>query len=139
VETYPAVKEDFGNVPVLSFPTITTGFTESMPKVAGLDAEATVDVWLNNFGIEIMIWVDNHGQTPAGNILHLRAQPQRDQRADEHPGVRPVADAATLRAGPVDPQAGRLRMGDRLHRRPPTGLRGDQLLGAHINKPPSIT
>jgi hypothetical protein len=69
VETYPAVKEDFGNVPVLSFPTITTGFTESMPKVAGLDAEATVDVWLNNYGIEIMIWVDNHGQTPIGNII----------------------------------------------------------------------
>jgi hypothetical protein len=26
-------------------------------------------VWLNNYGIEIMIWVDNHGQTPAGNII----------------------------------------------------------------------
>jgi hypothetical protein len=69
VETYPAVKEDFGNVPVLSLPTITDGFTESMPNVAGLDAEAAVDVWLNNFGTEVMIWVDNHGQTPAGNII----------------------------------------------------------------------
>jgi hypothetical protein len=26
-------------------------------------------VWLNNYGIEIMIWVDNHGQTPIGNII----------------------------------------------------------------------
>jgi hypothetical protein len=69
VETYPAVKEEFGNVPVLRFPTITSGFIESMPDVRGLDAEAAVDVWLNNFGIEVMIWVDNHGQTPAGNII----------------------------------------------------------------------
>jgi hypothetical protein len=69
VETYPAVEEDFGNVPVLLFPTITSSFTESMPDVRGLDAEASVDVWLNNFGIEVMIWVDNHGQTPAGNII----------------------------------------------------------------------
>jgi hypothetical protein len=28
-----------------------------MPDVRGLDAEASVDVWLNNFGIEVMIWV----------------------------------------------------------------------------------
>jgi hypothetical protein len=69
VETYPEVEEDFGNVPVSRFRTITTGFTESMPDVRGLDAEASVDVWLNNFGIEVMIWVDNRGQTPAGNII----------------------------------------------------------------------
>jgi hypothetical protein len=69
VETYPSVQDDFGDVPVSSFPTITDGFTESMPKVGGLDAEAAVDVWLDHYGLEVMIWVDNHGQTPAGNVV----------------------------------------------------------------------
>ena len=69
VETYPCVKEDFGNAPVSSFHLIRNGFNESMPHVAGLDAEAADDVWLDNYGIEVMIWVDNHGQTPAGQII----------------------------------------------------------------------
>jgi hypothetical protein len=40
-----------------------------MPDAAGLDAEAADDVWLNNYGIEVMIWVDNHGQIPIGRII----------------------------------------------------------------------
>jgi len=69
VETYPSVQEDFDNARVSSFPLIRNGFTESMPAAAGLDAETADDVWLDNYGIEVMIWVDNHGQTPAGRII----------------------------------------------------------------------
>jgi hypothetical protein len=35
---------------------------------AGLDAEAADDIWLTDYKLEAMIWVDNHGQRPAGNI-----------------------------------------------------------------------
>ena len=69
VETYPCVQEDFNNPLITSLPTLTNTFTESMPDVPGLDAEAADDVWLNNYGIEVMIWVDNVGQTPIGNII----------------------------------------------------------------------
>jgi hypothetical protein len=70
VETYPCVQKDFANVPVSQFRLIRNGFTESMPtSVAGLDAEAADDVWLNDYKIEVMIWVDNHGQRPAGNVI----------------------------------------------------------------------
>ena len=70
VETYPCVQKNFDNVPVFSFHLIQNGFTESMPAgVHGLDAEAADDVWLNNYQLEVMIWVDNHGQRPSGNVV----------------------------------------------------------------------
>ena len=70
VETYPCVQEDYDNVPVASFHLIQNGFTESMPRgVSGLDAEAADDVRLNDYNVEVMIWVDNHGQTPAGTVI----------------------------------------------------------------------
>jgi hypothetical protein len=70
VETYPCVQKDFANVPVSQFRLIRNGFTESMPiGMAGLDAEAADDVWLNDYKLEVMIWVDNHGQRPAGNVV----------------------------------------------------------------------
>jgi hypothetical protein len=70
VETYPCVQKVFNNVPVSSFRLIQNGFTESMPaNRSGLDAEAADDVWLNKFNIEVMIWVDNHGQRPAGRVV----------------------------------------------------------------------
>jgi len=70
VETYPSVQKNFNDAPVSSFRLIQNGFTESMPANRnGLDAEAADDVWLNNFNIEVMIWVDNHGQRPAGSVI----------------------------------------------------------------------
>ncbi len=70
VETYPCVQKNFSEVPVQSFKLIRSGFTEYMPSnKSGLDAEAANDVWLNKYGIEVMIWVDNHGQRPAGNVI----------------------------------------------------------------------
>jgi hypothetical protein len=70
IETYPCVQKNFNNVPVSRFKLIRNGFTESMPaRTTGLDAEAADDIWLNNYKIEVMIWVDNHGQRPAGQIV----------------------------------------------------------------------
>jgi hypothetical protein len=70
VETYPCVQKDYNKAPVSSFQMIFNEFTESMPaNSTGLDAEAADDVWLNNYSTEVMIWVDNHGQTPAGNVI----------------------------------------------------------------------
>ncbi len=70
VETYPCVQKNFSEVPVRSFKLIRSGFTEYMPSnKSGLDAEAANDVWLNKYGIEVMIWVDNHGQRPSGNVI----------------------------------------------------------------------
>jgi hypothetical protein len=70
VETYPCVQKNYNNVPVSSYRLIENGFTESMPAGArGLDAEAADDIWLDGYRLEVMIWVDNHGQRPAGNVV----------------------------------------------------------------------
>jgi hypothetical protein len=69
VENYPCVRQYYDNMLVTSFHLIRNGFTESMPDASGVDAEAADDVWLNDHAIEVMIWVENHGQTPAGDII----------------------------------------------------------------------
>jgi hypothetical protein len=69
VETYPCVQKNYSNPGVSSFRLIRNGFTESMPAHSGLDAEAADDVWLNNYKLEVMIWVDNNGQRPSGNVI----------------------------------------------------------------------
>jgi hypothetical protein len=37
---------------------LTSDFTESMPQLSDLDAEAAYDLWLNNWQTEVMVWVD---------------------------------------------------------------------------------
>lgn len=72
VLTYPDIGMMFGTAagkkaaPVSSFNLIRNGFTESMPHTKGMHAEAADDVWLNNWNIEMMIWVDNAGRSLAG-------------------------------------------------------------------------
>ena len=41
-------------------------------NTAGLAAEAADDVWLNNYSIELMIWVDNIGQ---GSLIRSSVTP----------------------------------------------------------------
>jgi hypothetical protein len=69
VETYPNIQVPFPDVPLARFGIIRNTFVASMPSDAGLDAEAADDVWLNRYKIEVMIWVDNHGQQPAGSVV----------------------------------------------------------------------
>jgi hypothetical protein len=53
--------------PVSSYKSLVSTYAENMHATAGTDAEAAYDIWLNNYSDELMIWVDNHGQRPAGN------------------------------------------------------------------------
>lgn len=68
VLTYPNVHEDFADVALNTFKTITSTFAESSPHV-GIYEDA-YDIWFNGFGsghTELMIWVDNEKQLPSGN------------------------------------------------------------------------
>ena len=51
--TAPQTQYDLNNITSL-----TSEFTESMPQLSDLDAEAAYDMWLNNWQTEIMVWVD---------------------------------------------------------------------------------
>jgi hypothetical protein len=57
--------------PLSGYSSITSSYAESAPTNSGDDYEAAYDVWAgigsNDGAQEIMIWVDNHGQTPAGS------------------------------------------------------------------------
>ncbi len=57
--------------PLSNYSSITSSYSENGPANRGDDYEAAYDIWAgtgnNNYAQEIMIWVDNHGQTPAGS------------------------------------------------------------------------
>jgi Glycosyl hydrolase family 12 len=71
VKTYPNSHRDFDNSPQInSFHSITSTFAESGPDT-GIYEDA-YDIWLNGIAssgsTEVMIWNDNHGQTPGGSV-----------------------------------------------------------------------
>lgn len=59
---------------------LTSDFTESMPQVSDLNAEAAYDMWLNDWSTEVMVWVDTspakirdltvNGMTSAGTYTY---------------------------------------------------------------------
>jgi hypothetical protein len=57
--------------PLSGFSSVTSSYTENGPAGSGDDYEAAYDIWAgtgsDNGAQEIMIWVDNHGQRPAGS------------------------------------------------------------------------
>lgn len=64
VYTYPDVQTLTGDTPLSNYSAITSDFTESMPQAStGMIGEAAYDIWLNKWANEVMIWVDNQGQT----------------------------------------------------------------------------
>jgi hypothetical protein len=68
VLTYPDIGKTFNDKRLSSFRQLRNWFVESMPRHArGLKAEAADDVWLNHFSVEMMIWVDNIGQSLSGD------------------------------------------------------------------------
>jgi Glycosyl hydrolase family 12 len=67
VLTYPSVQRNYPNRALSSFTSMTSSYAETMNAVAGTDAEAAYDIWINDLNKEVMFWVDNHGQTPAGS------------------------------------------------------------------------
>jgi hypothetical protein len=69
VKTYPCVQENFTDTSLSSLSRLTSSFSESMPPAAAeYDAEAAYDLWLDGYRDEVMVWVDNHGQQPAGIV-----------------------------------------------------------------------
>ena len=70
VKTYPSVQENYSNKPAVgSLHGLWSHFAQTMPSVSNFDAEAAYDLWLNGNSIEVMVWVDNHGQRPSGNVI----------------------------------------------------------------------
>jgi Glycosyl hydrolase family 12 len=67
VLTYPSVQRNYANRALSSFTSMTSAYAESLNAVAGTDAEAAYDIWINDLNKEVMFWVDNHGQTPSGS------------------------------------------------------------------------
>ena len=70
VLTYPSVQLNYNGTkgyPLSQFTSMTSSYAETMNAVSGTDAEAAYDIWLNGLNKEVMVWVDNHGQTPAGS------------------------------------------------------------------------
>jgi hypothetical protein len=59
--------------PLSGFKSITSNYAETGPTGGGVDWEAAYDIWAgtgsSNYAQEIMIWVDNHGQVPAGSVV----------------------------------------------------------------------
>jgi Flp pilus assembly protein TadB len=74
VKAYPSIRESFPGEPAYSsFRLLRSGFTETMPAVPNLDAEAAYEVWLDSHTVEVMMWVDNHHRVPAGKELSKKA------------------------------------------------------------------
>jgi hypothetical protein len=71
VKTFVSAQQDFNLVPVSSLTHLYSSFTEQMPPASQTyDAEAAYDLFFNNYsGLEVMTWVDNHRQTPAGSVI----------------------------------------------------------------------
>lgn len=68
VQTYPDTEIPYyrnNGMPYHKLKRLMFRYSEKMPK-SGYDAEAAADIWTSNPDAEIMAWVDNHGQTPAG-------------------------------------------------------------------------
>ncbi len=70
-KTYPNAHRDFDNSPEInSFHSITSTFAETGPGTGIY--EDTYDIWLNGIATsgstEVMIWNENHNQTPAGSV-----------------------------------------------------------------------
>ncbi|HET9071617.1 MAG TPA: hypothetical protein VFN60_06855 [Acidimicrobiales bacterium] len=71
VRTYPE-EQKFFHQPLSQFSTVSSSFAESGPSTG--DWEAAYDIWVNAAPItagttEVMIWVDNHSQRPAGQVV----------------------------------------------------------------------
>jgi hypothetical protein len=69
VKTYPDAHIDYNSPLVTSFHTIGSIYAHTMPANSAYDA--AYDVWLNNYGVELMIWTQS-----AGRQAHVPGIPQ---------------------------------------------------------------
>jgi hypothetical protein len=69
VLVYPNVQENFGN-PLSDYSGISSSYASSSTSAG--DYEFAYDIWLNGYSTghnEVMIWTQNHGQTPGGSLV----------------------------------------------------------------------
>jgi hypothetical protein len=73
VNSYPDVSSlvtDTNNrpIPVSNYASIMSSWSVDCHETSATDAQAAYDIWLNNYNLELMIWVDTHGadRQPAG-------------------------------------------------------------------------
>jgi len=69
VLVYPNVQENFGN-PLSGYSDISSSYAASSNSAG--DYEFAYDIWLNGYSTghnEVMIWTQNHGQTPGGSLV----------------------------------------------------------------------
>jgi hypothetical protein len=76
VEAYESAQWNYHNERVSSIKHLVSTFSETMPtgslRSNGVDAEATYDMFLQGPDTdEVMVWVDNQGQTPAGSLYKV--------------------------------------------------------------------
>jgi hypothetical protein len=72
VEAYESAQWNYPNVRFSSIRSLSSSFSETMPTGSrarnGVDAEAAYDMFLHGTDTdEVMVWVDNQGQAPAGS------------------------------------------------------------------------
>ena len=68
VQTYPNVHRDYNNVPLTSI--TSARFAATGPHCTGCVWNIAFDIWIGQgFSHELMIWTENFGQRPAGNIV----------------------------------------------------------------------
>jgi hypothetical protein len=72
--TFPCVQLNFNGTtgyPLSKFTSITSSYAESMNAYSGTDAQAAYDIWINGLQKEVLVWVDNHLQTPLGSVVAI--------------------------------------------------------------------
>jgi hypothetical protein len=68
VQTYPNVHRDYNNVPLTRI--TSARFAATGPRCTGCVYNIAFDIWIGSgFSHELMIWTDNWGQRPIGNIV----------------------------------------------------------------------
>jgi hypothetical protein len=71
VKTYPSVQQNYDNPPLSTVTALSSTFAQTMPPAnENYAAEAAYDLWLDNYKIEVMVWVANHRQTPSGGVIN---------------------------------------------------------------------
>ena len=68
VQTYPNVHRDYNNVPLTTIKS--ARFAATGPRCSGCVYNIAFDIWVGSgFSHELMIWTDNWGQRPLGNVV----------------------------------------------------------------------
>lgn len=64
-------------VPFANYATIQSNWAVNCHETTGTNAQAAYDIWINNYSIELMIWVDTHGRNlgrnPAGSNTGVKS------------------------------------------------------------------